>query len=70
MTAIGETSAYEEWKEGFPDSTRILYDCANVSTIYKMVVLDVGTPTFTRGPGETTGVFAIWNVPWMNWLID
>ena len=56
--AIAETSA-EQWTERIPDSTKILYDCANVSTVFKMVVLDVGTPTFTRGPGETTGVFAI-----------
>ncbi len=33
--------------------------CPNGATTQRLVVLDVGTPTFQRAPGESTGTFAI-----------
>ena len=39
--------------------SRFLYACPNVTTRYKIVPLDVSTPTWMRGPGEATGSFAL-----------
>jgi xanthine dehydrogenase YagR molybdenum-binding subunit len=57
--AIANTSSYEQFLERITDSSKHLYDCANVNTSYKLVPLDMSTPTWTRGPGETSGVFAL-----------
>jgi xanthine dehydrogenase YagR molybdenum-binding subunit len=57
--AKGMTSAYEEFVERITDPTKTLYRCPNLQTIYQLVPLDVSTPTHTRGPGETTGSFAL-----------
>ncbi len=57
--AFGSTSSYENFVERMTDATRALYDCDNVNTTYKVVPLDVSTPTWTRGPGESSGVFAL-----------
>jgi len=56
--AMGMTSTYEEFVER-TDPTKSMYRCANLETKYKLVPLDVSTPTHTRGPGETTGSFAL-----------
>ncbi len=56
--AYGSTSSYEQFTERMIDATKALYDCENVSTSYKVVPLDVSTPTWTRGPGESSGMFA------------
>lgn len=57
--ATGQTSSYEQFTEGVVNMTRFLYACPNVNTIYKTVALDIGTPTWMRGPGEATGAFAL-----------
>jgi xanthine dehydrogenase YagR molybdenum-binding subunit len=57
--AIGQTSSYENFTEGVLNMTQFLYACPNVNTSYKIVSLDVGTPTWMRGPGEATGSFAL-----------
>jgi len=57
--AIGETSTYQVFTEGITSTTTFLYKCPNVNTQYKLARLDLSTPTYTRGPGETTGVFAL-----------
>jgi xanthine dehydrogenase YagR molybdenum-binding subunit len=57
--ATGETSTYQQFAEGITDTTKFLYECPNVNTSYKLTRLDLSTPTYTRGPGETTGVFAL-----------
>ena len=53
------TSTFEDWTESSAVVTRMLYACKNVSTTHRLVKLDLGTPTFTRAPGEATGSFAI-----------
>lgn len=55
----GQTSAYEEHLERTVLGTRAMYDCANVSTKYRLLNLDVNTPTWMRGPGDATGMFAL-----------
>ncbi len=57
--AYGSTSSYEQFVERMTDATRAIYDCPNVTATYRVVPLDVSTPAWTRGPGESSGVFAI-----------
>jgi xanthine dehydrogenase YagR molybdenum-binding subunit len=54
-----ETSMYEQYTESLLDATRFLYGCPNVLTRYRLVPMDVSTPTFMRAPGEASGVFAL-----------
>ncbi|HTD94282.1 MAG TPA: xanthine dehydrogenase family protein molybdopterin-binding subunit, partial [Chitinophagaceae bacterium] len=58
-TAIGLTSAYEDFNEGITGVSKFLYACPNVNTEYKLLPLDVNTPIWMRGPGEATGCFAL-----------
>lgn len=53
------TSMYEEFNEGSVNVSRELYACPNVTTRYKVFPFNVSTPTWMRGPGETTGTFAL-----------
>ena len=53
------TSTFENWVESSTLQTRMLYDVANVATSQKLVKLNLGTPTFNRGPGESSGTFAL-----------
>jgi xanthine dehydrogenase YagR molybdenum-binding subunit len=57
--AFGSTSQYEKFTERIIDPTKALYNCPNVSTTYRLVQLDMSTPCWTRGPGETSGSFAL-----------
>jgi xanthine dehydrogenase YagR molybdenum-binding subunit len=57
--AIGQTSTYEDFDEGPVGVSRSMYACPNVTTRYKIAALDVGSPTWMRGPGEATGTFAL-----------
>ncbi|GAB3938325.1 xanthine dehydrogenase family protein molybdopterin-binding subunit [Larkinella terrae] len=56
---IGQTSTYEEHLERTILATRAMYACPNVSTRYRLLNLDVNTPTWMRGPGDATGMFAL-----------
>ncbi|MDK1481792.1 xanthine dehydrogenase family protein molybdopterin-binding subunit [Sinorhizobium sp. 6-117] len=56
---FGETSRYEEFIEALTSVSGFLYSCADVRTSYRLVKLDTGTPTYMRGPGEASGVFAL-----------
>ncbi len=57
--AISQTSTYEEFTEGTVNMSKFMYNCPNVNTNYKIVALDIGTPTWMRGPGEATGAWAL-----------
>ncbi len=58
--AIGQTASYEEFNEGPTGVSRsTLCSGPNVNTIYKLTALDIGKPTWMRGPGEATGAFAL-----------
>jgi len=56
---ISSTSTFEDWNESSAIVTRMLYAVPNQATTHKLVKLDVGTPTFMRAPGETSGSFAL-----------
>src|SRR5690606_39193456 len=57
--AVSNTSRYEDYREGIVNASQFLYDCPNVNTTYKILPLDLNTPTWMRGPGEATGAFAL-----------
>ncbi|QJD94843.1 xanthine dehydrogenase family protein molybdopterin-binding subunit [Mucilaginibacter robiniae] len=57
--AYGSTSSYEQFNERIVEPTKSAYNCINLSTTYKLVPLDVSTPCPARGPGETSGSFAL-----------
>src|SRR5207248_4908394 len=53
------TSVFEDWVESSSLQTRMLYDVPNVETSQRLVRLNLGTPTFNRGPGESSGTFGL-----------
>ncbi|MEO6405410.1 MAG: xanthine dehydrogenase family protein molybdopterin-binding subunit [Ferruginibacter sp.] len=53
------TASYAEFREGSVNTTKSLYACPNVNTRYKVFPLDLSLPTYMRGPGETTGMYAL-----------
>ncbi|MCC8403966.1 xanthine dehydrogenase family protein molybdopterin-binding subunit [Paraburkholderia sp. MMS20-SJTN17] len=57
--SISNTSMIEDWTETCCMVTRMLYAVPNQITTHRLVQLNVGTPTFMRAPGETTGSFAL-----------
>ena len=57
--SVSHTSTFEDFLEPMALVTRMLYACPNVETRMQVVPLDVGTPTFQRAPGESTGTFAL-----------
>ena len=57
--ATANTSTYQEFTEATVDISKFLYECANVTTRYRLVPLNTCTPIWMRGPGEATGCFAL-----------
>jgi len=57
--ASAMTASYFEFTEGIVNGSRSLYNSPNVNTIYKVYPMDLSQPTWMRGPGETTGAFAL-----------
>ncbi|MGE8164401.1 xanthine dehydrogenase family protein molybdopterin-binding subunit [Paraburkholderia sp. NPDC080076] len=57
--SISNTSVIEDWTETCCMVTRMLYAVPNQVTTHRIVPLNLGTPTFMRAPGETTGSFAL-----------
>ena len=57
--AFGLTSRYEQFTERILHPTKSGYRCPQAKLSYSLVPLDLSTPCWTRGPGETTGSFAI-----------
>lgn len=56
---FSNTSMFEDWTETSGVVTRMLYEVPNLATSHRLAPLNVGTPTFMRAPGETTGSFAL-----------
>ncbi len=57
--STSSTSVIEDWVESCAVVTRMLYASPAVATSHRLVKLNVGTPTFQRAPGESTGMFAL-----------
>ncbi len=56
---LHNTSTFDEYIERAILMTRMLYACPNQETSARLSRVDMGTPTFTRGPGETSGSWAL-----------
>ncbi|MFZ0522739.1 MAG: xanthine dehydrogenase family protein molybdopterin-binding subunit, partial [Candidatus Acidiferrales bacterium] len=56
---LQHTSMVDDFVENCVEGTSMLYSCANVSAVQRLVRLNVGTPTPMRGPGRTPALFAI-----------
>jgi xanthine dehydrogenase YagR molybdenum-binding subunit len=56
---LSNTSTFEDWTEMSGLVSRMMYATPNASTSHRLLKLNVGTPTFMRAPGETTGSFAL-----------
>lgn len=57
--ATSVTSSYEDFTERSVNMSKFLYASPNVNTVYRILPLDLSTPTWMRGPGESTGSFAL-----------
>ena len=57
--AISNTSKYEDFGEGIVNASQFMYACPNVNTTYKLLPLNINTPTWMRGPGPATGCVAL-----------
>lgn len=57
--ARANTATYRRFTEGIVNGSRSLYACPNVVTRYHIYPLDVSEPTWMRGPGESTGTYAL-----------
>ncbi|MFK3983543.1 xanthine dehydrogenase family protein molybdopterin-binding subunit [Micromonospora sp. NPDC050397] len=53
------TSHFDDWAETSLQSPAVLYDIPNYEGIYRLARGNTLTPTFMRGPGEATGMFAL-----------
>jgi xanthine dehydrogenase YagR molybdenum-binding subunit len=58
-TSTSNTSTLEDWVEPALMQTGMLYASPNLSLEYNLKRLNVGSPTFQRAPGESTGTFAL-----------
>jgi xanthine dehydrogenase YagR molybdenum-binding subunit len=53
------TSRFDVFVEPAAMQARHMYACANIESRHRVVPLDIGTPTFMRAPGESSGSFAL-----------
>ena len=53
------TALNDDFREGLVRATALLYASPHLRTTYRQVRLNVGVPTWMRGPGESTGLFAL-----------
>lgn len=53
------TSPFDDWAEPSLGVAGMAYACPNYEGVYRLIRSNIMTPTFTRGPGETTGMFAL-----------
>jgi len=54
-----ETAKYGNYEDNLVGNPRFLYRVPNVRSTYRVVPLDVNLPTYMRGPGAVTGMFAL-----------
>lgn len=53
------TSMYDNYGEGITRISRLIYNFTNLKTDSATVPLNLGAPTWMRGPGDCTGDFAL-----------
>lgn len=58
-TKTSGTSPFDDWAEPSCGVSSMMYQCPNYEGRYQLVQVNTMTPTFVRGPGETSGAFAL-----------
>jgi xanthine dehydrogenase YagR molybdenum-binding subunit len=53
------TSPFDDWAEPSLGVAGQTYACPNYEGVYRLIRGNTMTPTFTRGPGEASGMFAL-----------
>jgi xanthine dehydrogenase YagR molybdenum-binding subunit len=53
------TSPFDDWAEPSLGTDGQAYACPNYEGVYRLIRGNTMTPTFTRAPGEATGMFAL-----------
>jgi xanthine dehydrogenase YagR molybdenum-binding subunit len=53
------TSPFDDWAEPSLATVGQVYACPNYEGVYRLIRGNTMTPTFTRSPGEATGMFAL-----------
>lgn len=56
---LTHTSTFDEYIEPFSKATHMMYACDNLRASQRVVPMNVGTPTYMRAPGETSGMYAL-----------
>ena len=56
---LSPTSPFDDWAEPSLGTDGQVYACPNYEGIYRLIRSNTMTPTFTRAPGEATGMFAL-----------
>lgn len=57
--SFGETSKFEKFSESVVGFTGVVYPCGNVKHDYQLVPVNAYTSMDMRGPGGTTGMYAL-----------
>jgi xanthine dehydrogenase YagR molybdenum-binding subunit len=53
------TSPFDDWAEPATGVSSQVYACPNYRGVHRLIQGNTMTPTFTRGPGEAAGMFAL-----------
>jgi xanthine dehydrogenase YagR molybdenum-binding subunit len=56
---LSPTSHFDDWAEPSLGTDGQVYACPNYEGVYRLIRSNTMTPTFTRAPGEATGMFAL-----------
>jgi xanthine dehydrogenase YagR molybdenum-binding subunit len=56
---VQQTAKIKGYAEQIAECSRTMYAAPNRRTTHRLAALDVPVPTIMRGPGETTGMFAL-----------
>jgi xanthine dehydrogenase YagR molybdenum-binding subunit len=56
---LSPTSPFDDWAEPSIGTDAQAYACPNYEGVYRLIRANTMTPTFTRAPGEASGMFAL-----------
>jgi xanthine dehydrogenase YagR molybdenum-binding subunit len=56
---LSPTSPFDDWAEPSIGADAQTYACPNYQGVYRLIRANTMTPTFTRAPGEASGMFAL-----------
>ena len=56
---LSPTSAFDNWAEPSMNAAAQMYACPHYEGVYRLIRAHTMTPTFMRGPGDSTGMFAL-----------